>query len=367
MHIASSASRRATSDREDDMRFRFIERAMVAHAAAASALVLSLALTLSSARAEDQTYTMKITLPTINDPVHQFAKNFATAVEKDSGGRIKAEVFPASQLGSIPRQIEGVQFGAIQAAVIPPEFYVGVDERFGIMAAPGLVESQQHGQRLTADPAVLKLMLGLGADKGLHGVGLFIALPSCLIARTPVRHLADLEGKKIRIFASDFQSVALKRLGATPVAMTLGDVLPALQQGAIDGAISGITVYTTMHYNDAAKYVTEINQPAIFLILEISGKWYASLPPDLQKVIDAAGARESVAINPVTTEGYEQARKDWVARGGELIKLPPNEQSEMMATLASVGEEVSKAKPLLHEAFEVVADAAKRTRQSPSQ
>jgi hypothetical protein len=47
----------------------------------------------------------------------------------------------ASQLGSIPRQIEGVQFGAIQAAVIPPEFFVGVDERFEVMAAPGLVES----------------------------------------------------------------------------------------------------------------------------------------------------------------------------------------------------------------------------------
>ena len=42
----------------------------------------------------------------------------------------------------------------------------------------------------------------------------------------------------MRIFASDFQSVALKRLGATPVAMTLGDVLPAIQQGAIDGAIA---------------------------------------------------------------------------------------------------------------------------------
>ncbi len=36
-------------------------------------------------------------------------------MEKDSGGRIKAQVYPASQLGSIPRQIEGVQFGSIQA------------------------------------------------------------------------------------------------------------------------------------------------------------------------------------------------------------------------------------------------------------
>src|SRR5271166_5319407 len=107
--------------------------------------------------AEDKTYVMKLTFPTLNDSLHQFAKNYAAAVAKDSGGRIKTEIYPASQLGSIPRQIEGVQFGAIQCAIVPPEFFVGIDDRFELLAAPGLVTSMQHGQRLAADPAVLKL------------------------------------------------------------------------------------------------------------------------------------------------------------------------------------------------------------------
>ena len=47
---------------------------------------------------------MKITLATINDQLYAFVKNFAAALEKDSGGRIKPEVYPASQLGSISRQ-----------------------------------------------------------------------------------------------------------------------------------------------------------------------------------------------------------------------------------------------------------------------
>ena len=55
----------------------------------------------------------------------------------------------------------------------------------------------EHGQRVAADPAVLKLMLGLGADKGLHGVGLFIAQPSSIVSKTPIRHLADFKDKKI--------------------------------------------------------------------------------------------------------------------------------------------------------------------------
>jgi TRAP-type C4-dicarboxylate transport system substrate-binding protein len=336
-------------------------------AAAAGAFAWALTLTLGTAQAQDKSYVLKVTLPTLNDTLHQVAKNFAAAVEKDSGGRIKSEVYPASQLGAIPRQIEGVQFGAIQAAVIPPEFFVGIDERFEVLTAPGLVDSTEHGQRVAADAEVLKLMLSLGANKGLHGAGLFMSTPSSIISRTPIRHLADFNGKKLRIFASQFQSVALERLGATPVAMTLGDVLPAIQQGAIDGAVAALNVYVPMHYVDAAKYVTETNQPAIFAVIEISQKWYDSLPKDLQQIVDKDAAAESVAINPWAVDFRNKMRKAWADQGGELISLPSDEQATMMHTLASVGDDVSKAKPALHEAYEIVTDAARLTLQAPSQ
>src|ERR1700676_3407637 len=229
-----------------------IERDFVVRAAAtAGAAALALTLSLGAASAQDKIYTMKISLPTLNDPSYFFAKSYAAALEKDSGGRIKPEIYPASQLGAIPRQIEGTQFGAIQCAVIPPEFFVGVDERFQLMAAPGLVSTMEQGQRLAADPEVLKLILGLGADKGLHGVALFMNAPSSVIAKKPIRHLTDFKGQKIRIFASQFQFASFERLGATPVAMTLGDVLVAIQQGTIDGAIGGIVVFTPMHFQDA--------------------------------------------------------------------------------------------------------------------
>src|SRR6202167_2185579 len=138
----------------------FIARGGVLTRACAAAFVLSLAVTSGAQAADDKNYVMKITLATLNDALHQFAKDYAAAVEKDSGGRIKAEVYPASQLGSISRQIEGVQFGAIQCAIIPPDFYVGIDERFEVLGAPGLVKSMADGQRLAIDPAVRNLMFG---------------------------------------------------------------------------------------------------------------------------------------------------------------------------------------------------------------
>ena len=158
---------------------------------------MALALPLGVAQAQDKNYVMKVGLPTINDAPHQFAKDFAALVEKDSGGRIKGEVYPASQLGSIPRQIEGMQFGSIQVV----DRYRRNSSSASTSASrcwrrPAWSNSIEHGQRVAGDPAVLKLMLGLGADKGLHGAGLFMARPSCIISETPIRHARRLQGQE---------------------------------------------------------------------------------------------------------------------------------------------------------------------------
>lgn len=121
---------------------------LVAHgirrpAAAAAGLALALVFT-CAAQAQDKTYVMKLGTATINDSQHEWCKRFAAMVEKDSGGRIKGEIYPASQLGPIPREIEGVQFGAIQGYIGPPEFAVGVDPRYEVVSAPGLIAKMAH-------------------------------------------------------------------------------------------------------------------------------------------------------------------------------------------------------------------------------
>jgi len=331
---------------------------------AAAVVALSvLPLALPAARAaDDKPIVMKIALATLDDVLHQYAKNFAAAIEKDSGGRIKAEIYPASQLGSIQRQAEGVQFGAIQCQIVAPEFLVGIDERFEVLTAPGLVTSMAQGQRLAADPAVRKLMLGLGADKGLHGAALFMATPSAVIAKTPLRHLSDFKGKKVRIFASQFQAVAMKRLGATPKPMTLAEVLPGLLDNSLDAAVSALTVFEPMHFENAAKYVTEIGQPAIFGVVELSKKWYDSLPADLQQILDKDALNESVTINPQAIAIDDGARKAWLAIGGELISLPGEEQASLLKIVAGVGDEVANAKPELSAAYKIVTEATQRMR-----
>ncbi len=338
---------------------RRINRATVA--LAAGMVAVSLAVTLGTACAQGQTYVMKLGTATINESQHEWCKRFVAMVEKDSGGRVKGEIYPASQLGPIQREIEGVQFGAIQGYVGPPEFLVGVDDRYEVLSAPGLIRNMAQGARVASDPELQKMMFSFGTDKGIHGAALFVAQPSSVIARTPIRRLADFKGKKLRVLAAEMQQQMLERLGASPVAMTLGDVLPAMQQGTIDGAVAAMTVYTTMHYWDAAKYVTETGQPFIFSMVFLSKKWFDALPKDLQTIIDGDAGKAAAEVNPWEVDFYNKQRQIW-AQHAELIGLPADEQAQMLRTLEQVGAEVAKRKPGLQQAYQVFAAAAQRTR-----
>jgi TRAP-type transport system periplasmic protein len=328
-------------------------------AAAASAVI---ALASPAAAQAANPIVMKLSTATIHDTQHEWLIRFAAAVEKDSGGRIKAEIYPASQLGSIPRQIEGVQFGSIQGWMGPPEFLVGVDERYEALSAPGLMSSEDQDIRVISDPAVRDLMLGLGANKGLTGVALAPIGPSSIASRKPIHHLADFNGLKIRVLASPFQLEMVKRMDASPVAMTLADVLPALQQGAIDATLATITVYTTFHYVDVAKYVINTEQPYLNSIVVMSKKWLDGLPPDLQKIVRDDATSVSNGIVPFVKQFYTDSYKSWTDHGGELTSLPVDEQQELMSKISGIGLDISASKPDLNAAVKIVFASAARNK-----
>ena len=185
---------------------------------------------------------------------------FVAGIEKKSGGRLKGEIFPSGQLGSAPREIEGTQFGTIQAIMMPPDFFAGVDERFETVSAPGTFPSIDQANKVAFDPEFRKAFLVLGAKKGLIGLTLILNAPVTVLTRKPARRLADFKGLNIRILRSDFQIEQVKRLGATPVSMSLGDVMPALQQWAIDGALAAVAPFMPLDSYDAAEYMTETGQ-----------------------------------------------------------------------------------------------------------
>jgi TRAP-type C4-dicarboxylate transport system substrate-binding protein len=327
-------------------------------AALAAGMMTALLAQAPAAAQADKVTVMKLSTATINDTQHEWLKRFAALVEKDSGGRIKAEIYPASQLGSIPRQIEGVQFGSIQGWMGPPEFLVGVDERYEAMSSPGLFSSIDQVMKVAQDPPIQKMLYGIGEVKGLTGVGFAPIGPSSILSKKQITKLADLSGMKVRVLASPFQLELIRRMGGSPIAMTLADVLPGLQQGTIDGTLTTMTIYTTMKYYDVGKFVVETDQPYVNSIGVMSKKWMDSLPADLQKIVRDDAAKVTKEITPYVRDFFAEQTKIYVANGGIISKLPKAEYDAMIAKVSSIGDDLSKSKPALNEAVKALFASA---------
>jgi TRAP-type C4-dicarboxylate transport system substrate-binding protein len=303
---------------------------------------------------------MKVGTATINDSTHEWLKIFAAHVGKSSNGRIKAEVYPASQLGNSARMVEQVQLGTIQGVAGSPEFMVGVDSRYQVLSAAGLFKDLAHTNRVLQDPTFNKAFLSLGADKGLMGVGLLIGAPSVFDTRKPIHKVADLEGLKIRILAGRMQTAQLRALNMSPIPMSLGEVLPALQQGAIDGVVGGLPVLTALRYYDAAKYIAETNHGLLSAIAIISKRWYDGLAPDLKDIVIKAAQSTNKEIYQFAVKDIDRARAAWLKNGGEITKLDPADQQTLMKKMAAASER-EMSNPKDKKLFDLLRSTAERT------
>jgi TRAP-type C4-dicarboxylate transport system substrate-binding protein len=304
---------------------------------------------------------MKIGTPTLNDCQHEWMKIFAGLVEAGSKGAIKAELYPASQLGSAPRMIEGTQFGTVQVIVMPPEFLSGVDTRFEVLGAPGMFKDLAHAQRCLQAPEFNKAFLSSGESKGLKGIGLFINSQMVINCRSKLETAADVTNKKIRVLGSAMQIEQIKRLKGTGIPMSLGEVMPALQQGTIDGVLGSTPVMTALRFYDAAKYILETEHATITVASLASKLWLDKLPKDLQAVVEESGQKASRDVYAWADAFDQSQKKVWLEKGGEIIKLPPAAHDELMKLMRPIGAEVAGRKPAEKALYELLAKTSETT------
>jgi TRAP-type C4-dicarboxylate transport system substrate-binding protein len=292
-----------------------------------------------------QSVTMKLTTATINEPQHLFLIEYKKRIEERTQGRIKAEVYPSSQLGAIPRVVEGIVLGTIEGFIGPPGFFRGVEPAFQVTEVPGLFADVDRAAAALGDPIFHDPFVAIGEPKGVAVVSLWSHSPIQYASVKPIRTLADFRGKKFRTLATKMEMEAMQRVGAAGVPVDFGEMIGGLQSGAIDGVRSGIVVMLGIKVFTVAKYLTAVNDTVIPVMLAVSKPWLDKLPADLQREVRATG----LALEPWSTalakDFYAKSEQAWRDNGGEVIRLPPGDQAEFMRRVAPLGEELLGGAP----------------------
>ena len=201
---------------------------------------------------------MKLASATINDGQHQWQKLFVEGVKARIGDKLKMGIYPASQLGAIPRMAEGVSLGTIESFITPTSFVTNLDPRFQIFEVPGLFRSPEHQYATIQDPAYRDHLETMFLDKGLRVIGAIYNSPTVILTKKPAAKLEDIKGMKVRTFASPLQMEPMKSLGAIPTPLALSEIIPQLQSGGLDGMLAGMPILTAFKYYDVAKNVTDL-------------------------------------------------------------------------------------------------------------
>jgi TRAP-type C4-dicarboxylate transport system substrate-binding protein len=335
-----------TNYREDNM-FRV----------AVTAALVALAPIAAQAQAQ---FTMKIGSPTVRSALEEWTAILKKNLEARTNGRIKVEGYPGSQLGAIPRMIEGVQLGTIEAAQVPADFLSGIDLRFGVSTAPGLLKGVQHGRDTLNDPEFKAAFWNIGQDKGIVILAYNCDTPTDWATRNPIHKMDDVKGLKLRVFGSPMEREMLARLGATGVPMPLDEVLPAIQRRVIDGNKAGITVFVPFKYYDTVKYVWKAKESTLCVLKFASKAWLERLPGDLRTAVTQEALKAADEVMPYTLKIVEESYAAWQANGGTLTEFAADEQKRFYDRIESVGDDVLKDKPQAREIYQLMKKVAKR-------
>ncbi len=302
-------------------------------------------------------FVMKFGTATMNETQHQFIKFYKDEVEKASGGRIEVQIYPASQLGPIPAEIQGVQLGTVQGYIGPVDFFVGVDPRFGVFSAPLLFKSNENAIATVQDPTIQKAMFDMLAPKRMVGIATMNIGASDYGAKKPIMRLADFAGKKLRINGTELERKKMAALGATGIGMPLSDVVPALDQGTIDGTISGLSVFVSFKMNDLLKVITVTNDTYIISLAVVSKPWFDTLPPDLQKVVIDAGKDVQAKAQQYNIDFTKSLVDTWTKLGGTVHTLPDDDLAKIKTLLGPVADQATKDQPAVHDMLQMVRAA----------
>ncbi|HET7671559.1 MAG TPA: TRAP transporter substrate-binding protein [Burkholderiales bacterium] len=321
------------------------------------------ALTLAAPAAAQQ-FTMKLSAPTVNDMNVEYMKAMKAGIEPRSNGRIKVEMYPANQLGQIPRTVEGVALGTIEMTLVASGFFVGIDPRYLVFDAAGLFDDMNHGNRVFQDPEIRKRLSQFSADKGIEPLIVYSANPNMVLSHKAIRSLADFKGQKIRVpGAAPLQVEPFRHFGTSALSMPLGEVLPAMQNRTIDGAVAGLTVFPGFRYYDVAKGMTYL--PGSYLILTggVSRAFMKNIGPELEKIVRDVSREAEKLFFTWLPDDVERAKKTWQSNGGELITLPAGDQKRFVDDVTKVTESILASQPAIKAEYDALRAAAQKHRK----
>jgi TRAP-type mannitol/chloroaromatic compound transport system substrate-binding protein len=233
---------------------------------------------------------------------HEFAVDFTRKVEELSAGRVVIQMLPAGSVVPALQTMEAVSKGVLDGGHGVPGFWFGRNSAFGLFGAgPNFAMNSDHTLGWMEYGGGRQLYEELLAAAQLDVVSLLYATVPCEPFgwfKKELKTPADLKGLKYR--TAGLAVELMQVLGAAPVQLAAGEIVPALDRGLIDAAeFANATDDRILGFPDVTKiyYQRSYHMANNMFEVMINKKTFEGLPPEVRTLMRLASHAASADMS----------------------------------------------------------------------
>ncbi len=233
-----------------------------------------------------------------NSNLHKAMEKFAEVVGKESGGKIKVQVYADSQIGDIQQLIAGMQLGTVDMA------YLGVGNSgqlkdcgpLNVAYLPYLFKNKDTATEVLNGPIFTPLYETCAKSSGIRVFAVAGARSPRAIVTTkgPINKPEDLKGMRLRIPPIPIFRETFESLGVKVVPLGLNEVYMALSRGQVDGQDNGFDLTVSFRFHEVSKFwsaTDHVHDVAAWYISERRWKTLSKEQQDLLKRAAQVGGK----------------------------------------------------------------------------
>ncbi|MGE3229956.1 MAG: TRAP transporter substrate-binding protein [Hyphomicrobium sp.] len=270
------------------------------------------------------------------------AEHFKALAERYTGGRVKIELYPNSQLYKDKEELEALQLGAVQMLAPSVSKFGPLGIRaFEVFDLPYIFAGYDELAKITEGDVGRDLLAMLRA-KRLIGLAYWNNGFKILSANAPLLGPDDVLGLKMRIQASKVIEAQMWALGGLPQVLAFSEAYQALSSGVVDGTentpanmynqkMFEVQSHATLTYHGYLGYAVISNET-----------FWMGLPVDIRQSLERAIAETTPVANRLAFEENQHALEEMRASGRTTFHEPtPEERAAWMAALLPVHDEMA--------------------------
>ena len=258
-------------------------------------------------------------------------EKFCANVTERTGGAVKCEWYPASQLGNGTAMIEATMAdnqGGVATAV---DSYSTWCKDLGILAVPFLFEDPQACLDFLASDKGKGLLDKLATESNLKMLNYdFVRLPRVLICKEKIEHPEDLKGKKFRVANIPIQAKMFEFWGGTVNQIGWAEYPEALMQGVVNAGETSSESFSTSKFHLYAPYIAEVNFQYPLDCIVMSNNMFEQLNEEQQKIILDAAQEAADEYNEKCYAEFEEYRPTMIEEGAIFVDIDRQEWIDYM-------------------------------------